>query len=110
MNRAEAEQLVSRPECTAAEAQSGFAQATQHHPHVASTAAAVPQMPRFRFENYTTANGLPANHVYAVLVDGDRIWAGTDNGLGLYEDGRWKMESILQRQHVGYDRLYIQPS
>ena len=53
-------------------------------------APAVPHMPRFRFENFTTANGLPDNHVYAVLVDGDRIWAGTDNGLGLYENGRWK--------------------
>jgi ligand-binding sensor domain-containing protein len=51
--------------------------------------AAPPQMPRFRFENYTTANGLPDNHVYSVLVDGDRIWAGTDNGLGLYENGKW---------------------
>jgi ligand-binding sensor domain-containing protein len=27
--------------------------------------------------------------VYSVLVDGDRIWAGTDNGLGLYENGKW---------------------
>jgi ligand-binding sensor domain-containing protein len=53
-------------------------------------AQAAPQMPRFRFENYTTANGLPDNHVYTVLVDGDRIWAGTDNGLGLYERGKWK--------------------
>ena len=68
----------------------GFAQATQRHPRGAPVAATVPLMPRFRFENYTTANGLPDNHVYAVLVDGDRIWAGTDNGLGLYEDGRWK--------------------
>jgi hypothetical protein len=41
----------------------GFAQATQSHPHGASTAATVPHMPRFRFENYTTANGLPDNHV-----------------------------------------------
>ena len=47
-------------------------------------------MPQYRFENFTTANGLPADHVYAVLVDGDRIWAGTDNGLGLYENGKWK--------------------
>ena len=47
-------------------------------------------MPHFRFENFTTANGLPDNHVYSVLVDGDRIWAGTDNGLGVYEDGKWK--------------------
>ncbi|HEX4286929.1 MAG TPA: two-component regulator propeller domain-containing protein [Terracidiphilus sp.] len=46
--------------------------------------------PRFRFENFTTANGLPDNHVYSVLVDGDRVWAGTDNGLALYEGGKWK--------------------
>ena len=47
-------------------------------------------LPRYRFESFTTANGLPDNHVYSVLVDGDRIWAGTDNGLGLYENGKWK--------------------
>jgi len=52
-------------------------------------ACSPPRMPRFRFENFTTANGLPDNHVYSVLVDGDRIWAGTDNGLGLYENGKW---------------------
>ena len=47
-------------------------------------------MPHFRFENFTTANGLPDNHVYAVLVDGDRIWAGTENGLAVYENRTWK--------------------
>jgi len=47
-------------------------------------------LPKFRFENFTTANGLPDNHVYSVLVDGDRIWAGTDNGLALYENHAWK--------------------
>ncbi len=67
----------------------GFAQAVERHPHTLA-AGAVPQMPRFRFENFTTANGLPDNHVYSVLVDGDRIWAGTDDGLGLYENGKWK--------------------
>jgi ligand-binding sensor domain-containing protein len=56
----------------------------------ASQAAKPPAMPHYRFENFTTANGLPADHVYSVLVDGDRIWAGTDNGLGLYENGKWK--------------------
>ena len=29
----------------------------------------------FRWENFTTANGLPDNHVFCVLVDGNRIWA-----------------------------------
>ena len=49
------------------------------------------EMPRFRWENFTTANGLPDNHVFCVLVDGNRIWAGTENGLGLYENGAWKI-------------------
>ena len=48
-------------------------------------------MPMFRWENFTTANGLPDNHVFCVLVDGKRIWAGTENGLGLYENGAWKV-------------------
>ena len=48
-------------------------------------------IPMFRWENFTTANGLPDNHVFCVLVDGKRIWAGTENGLGLYEDGAWKV-------------------
>ncbi|HWA96363.1 MAG TPA: two-component regulator propeller domain-containing protein [Terracidiphilus sp.] len=56
-----------------------------------AAAASIPQMPHFRFVNYTTANGLPDNHVYSVLVDGDRVWAGTDNGLAEYEDGKWKI-------------------
>ena len=53
--------------------------------------ASTTSMPRFRWENFTTANGLPDNHVFAVLVDGDRVWAGTENGLALLEGGRWKV-------------------
>jgi len=48
-------------------------------------------LPRFRWENFTTAQGLPNDRVYSVCVDGDRIWAGTDNGLGLYENGKWRV-------------------
>ena len=48
-------------------------------------------MPMFRWANFTTADGLPDNHVFCVLVDGQRIWAGTENGLGLYENGAWKV-------------------
>ena len=50
--------------------------------------------PRFRFENFTTANGLPNDHVYSVLVDGDRIWAGTDDGLAEYVNGHWKVYTV----------------
>jgi ligand-binding sensor domain-containing protein len=60
------------------------------HMHAIAAGAAVPAMPRYRFENFTTANGLPDDHVFSVLVDGDRIWAGTNNGLAELENGKWK--------------------
>ena len=44
------------------------------------TASAAPKMPIYSFENFTTANGLPDNHVYSVLVDDERIWAGARVG------------------------------
>jgi ligand-binding sensor domain-containing protein len=53
--------------------------------------ASTPDMPHFRWENFTTANGLPDNHVFTVMVDGNRVWAATENGLALYEDGKWRV-------------------
>jgi ligand-binding sensor domain-containing protein len=60
-------------------------------PLFSATSAAPPDMPKFRWENFTTANGLPDSHVFCVLVDGKRIWAGTENGLALYENEKWKV-------------------
>src|SRR3974390_1622481 len=54
-------------------------------------ALAAADLPRFLWENFTTAQGLPDNRVYSVCVDGDRVWAGTDNGLAVYEKGKWKV-------------------
>src|SRR5271165_1546662 len=65
-------------------------------PHAAKSAAAasparaVDAVPYFRFENFTIANGLPDNHVFSVLVDGDRIWAGTENWLAVLENNTWR--------------------
>jgi hypothetical protein len=61
-----------------------------HKAAISVAKSSIPVMPRFRFENFTTSNGLPDDHVFSVLVDGDRIWAGTENGLGLYENHQWK--------------------
>jgi ligand-binding sensor domain-containing protein len=74
-------------------APAGFGQlrSAAQRPRGAQAPAPAPQvLPRFRFENFTTANGLPDNHVFAVLVDGDRVWAGTENGLAVYENRKWK--------------------
>jgi ligand-binding sensor domain-containing protein len=57
----------------------------------AAAAASVSDLPKFRWEHFTTDNGLPDNHVFNVCVDGDRVWAGTENGLALFEKGRWRV-------------------
>jgi len=74
-------------------APAGFGQprsASQSSHGASAPAAAAQALPRFRFENFTSANGLPDNHVFAVLVDGDRVWAGTENGLAVYDHRTWK--------------------
>jgi ligand-binding sensor domain-containing protein len=58
-------------------------------------AAASPDLPRFRWENFTSENsGLPDNHVFNVKVDGDRVWAATEQGLAVYERGKWKVYTV----------------
>jgi ligand-binding sensor domain-containing protein len=47
--------------------------------------------PRYRWENFMASNGLPDDHVFNVKVDGSRVWVGTENGLGLFENGKWKI-------------------
>lgn len=48
-----------------------------------------------RWEQFTTESthgGLPNDHVFAVKVDGDRVWVGTEDGLACYNKrtGRWR--------------------
>ena len=39
--------------------------------------------------SYHVADGLPSDKVFCVAVDDDRVWAGTDRGLAVLEDGQW---------------------
>jgi ligand-binding sensor domain-containing protein len=41
-----------------------------------------------KWENFTTANGMPDAKVFSVAVDGERVWAGTENGLVLMEKSK----------------------
>jgi len=38
-----------------------------------------------RWETHDKAHGLPSDKVFAVAVDGPRVWAGTENGLALLD-------------------------
>ena len=60
---------------------------------LAAATLAAGDLPRFRWQNFTTAEGLPDNHVFNVCVQGDRVWAATENGLGLFQDGKWRVFS-----------------
>ena len=45
------------------------------------------------WRNYTTADGLPANHVFMLYLDKqDRLWIGTNQGLALYNAKEEKFE------------------
>jgi ligand-binding sensor domain-containing protein len=41
-----------------------------------------------RWENFTTAQGMPDAKVFCVTVDGSRVWAGTGDGLALVQNGK----------------------
>lgn len=41
------------------------------------------------WRSFTTKDGLPSDHVYCVRIDGDRVFAGTHDGLAVYEKGKW---------------------
>ena len=45
------------------------------------------------WKNFTTADGLPSDHIFAVKADGDRIWIGTEDGLAMYNKTTGKMKS-----------------
>lgn len=42
------------------------------------------------WESFYKGDGLPSDKVFCVAVDEDRVWFGTDNGLGCYENGEWR--------------------
>ena len=43
-----------------------------------------------RWENFGTSNGMPDEKVLCVAVDGENVWAGTENGLVLINKGQIK--------------------
>jgi ligand-binding sensor domain-containing protein len=43
-----------------------------------------------KWKNFTTKDGLPSDKAYCVRIDGNRVYAGTHDGLAVYENGKWK--------------------
>jgi ligand-binding sensor domain-containing protein len=57
----------------------------------AVTRPATQELPRLyeHWESFHVSDGLPSDKVFCIAVDQDRIWIGTDQGLGRYEGGVW---------------------
>ncbi len=60
----------------------------QSSPGVTGQADGMPVFGNWR--TFTTKDGLPSDHVYSVRIDGDRVFAGTHDGLAVYENNKWK--------------------
>ena len=48
-----------------------------------------------RWETISRSEGLPSNKVFAVAVDGSRVWAGTEEGLALIDKRTGRVERIF---------------
>ncbi len=69
---------------------------------LAATATAAENPPLYtKWINYTAANGFPEGEVFCVTVDGNRVWAGTSEGLVLIEGGRVQKVLTMKDGLVG---------
>jgi hypothetical protein len=50
-----------------------------------------------QWKNFTTADGLPSDHIFSVKADGERVWIGTEGGLAMYNKTTGKMKSWTEK-------------
>jgi len=61
-------------------------------PLVAADAAAeTSAIPRFEtWTTFSVEDGLPSDKIFALAIEPDRLWVGTEDGLARFEDGQWQ--------------------
>ena len=59
------------------------------------SAAEAPKLPYVytKWKQFTVADGLPNDHIFAVKVDGPRVWIGTEDGLAMLDKRTGKIKS-----------------
>lgn len=50
-----------------------------------------------KWKQFTTENGLPNDHIFAVKSDGPRLWLGTENGLAMIDKASGKVKSWTEK-------------
>jgi ligand-binding sensor domain-containing protein len=63
------------------------------------TAAGAGELPYIytKWRQFTVADGLPNDHVFAVKADGPRVWVGTENGLAMIDKVTGKIKSWTEK-------------
>ena len=63
-------------------------------------AAGAPPLPYVytKWKHFTVADGLPNDHIFAVKVDGPRVWVGTEDGLALIDKPSGKVVKTWQEK------------
>src|SRR5512136_2434788 len=51
-----------------------------------------------KWRQFTVADGLPNDHIFAVKVDGPRVWVGTEDGLALIDKPTGKVTKTWQEK------------
>jgi hypothetical protein len=70
-------------------------------PAVAETKEASPlRLPYVytKWKQFTTENGLPNDHVFAIRSNGNDLWAGTENGLALIDKSQGKVVRVWKEE------------
>ncbi len=49
------------------------------------------------WKHFTTKDGLPNDHIFAVKVDGAKVWIGTEGGLACYDKRTGKIRSWTEK-------------
>jgi ligand-binding sensor domain-containing protein len=65
-----------------------------------AAAAGAPKLPYVytNWKQFTVADGLPNDHIFAVKVDGPRVWVGTEDGLALIDRPTGKVVRTWQEK------------
>jgi len=62
-------------------------------------AAEPPKLPYVytKWKHFTVEDGLPNDHIFAVKVDGPRVWVGTEDGLAMIDKRTGKIKSWTEK-------------
>jgi len=55
-----------------------------------------------KWRQFTVADGLPNDHIFAVKSDGNRLWVGTENGLALIDKKTGKIKSWTEKDGLPF--------